>query len=118
MQQGIKLELLARNRSGLLSEVTRIFRENGLSVTHASISTQDNKAVDTFYVTDVSRALVDMKTIEAIRNKIGRQTLFVKEVPKFDRGYSSNGGDRPAFSIGNLLKSQWERLSSNLSVVE
>jgi hypothetical protein len=52
---------------GLLTDVTRIFRENGLSVTRADVSTQGDKAVNIFYVTDTYGRPVDMKTVEAIR---------------------------------------------------
>ena len=123
LQQGVRLELCTSDRVGLLSDVTRIFRENGLSVSQAGVNTQGNKAICTFRVTDVSGAPVDMKTIEAIRNQIGKQILQIKDVPKLNRAYSNNGHDhnhdRPMFSsIGNLIKSQWERISSNLSAVK
>lgn len=60
--------------------MTRIFRENGLSVTRADVSTQDDKAVNTFYVTDVSGRPVDLKTVEAIRKE--NPLLGVHAVPK------------------------------------
>ena len=70
------------DRVGLLSDVTRIFRENGLTVTRAEVSTQDSKAVNTFYVRDAAgRSDVDLKTLEAIREEIGQTVLQVKEHP-------------------------------------
>lgn len=63
------MDLCTSDRAGLLTDVTRIFRENGLSVTRADVSTQDDKAVNTFYVTDVSGRPVDLKTVEAIRRE-------------------------------------------------
>lgn len=117
VSQGTRLELCTSDRVGLLSEVTRIFRENGLSVTRAGVSTQGDKAINTFYVTDASGGPVDMKTIEAMRNEIGKQILLVKGVPKFERASYSKDGRESGFSFGNLLKLQWERLSSNLSSV-
>lgn len=60
--------------------MTRIFRENGLSVTRADVSTQDDKAVNTFYVTDVSGRPVDLKTVEAIRKE--NPFLGVHAVPQ------------------------------------
>jgi hypothetical protein len=123
-KQGVRLELCTSDRVGLLSEVTRIFRENGLSVSQAGVNTQGDKAVSTFCVTDASGGPVDMKTIEAVRNEIGKQILKIKDVPKLNRTYAGNGHDhehdRPMFSsIGNLIKSQWERIiSSNLSAVK
>jgi len=65
--EGLRLELCTSDRVGLLTDVTRIFRENGLSVTRADVSTQGDKAVNIFYVTDTYGRPVDMKTVEAIR---------------------------------------------------
>nr|PNR62135.1 hypothetical protein PHYPA_000559 [Physcomitrium patens] len=65
--EGLRLDLCTSDRPGLLTDVTRIFRENGLSVTRADVSTQGDKAVNTFYVTDVNGHPVDMKTVDAIR---------------------------------------------------
>lgn len=48
--QGMRLELCSDDRVGLLSEVTRIFRENGLSVTRAEVTTRGSQAVNVFYV--------------------------------------------------------------------
>ncbi len=64
--QGLRLELCTSDRVGLLSDVTQIFRENGLSVTRADVSTQGDKAMDVFYVTDASGNPVD-KTVETIK---------------------------------------------------
>lgn len=47
--------------------MTRIFGEHGLHVTSADVSTQGDKAVNTFYVTDVDGRSVDLKRVEAIR---------------------------------------------------
>lgn len=86
--QGLRLELCTTDRVGLLNDVTRIFRENGLSVTSADVSTRGDKAVNTFYVTDVNGGTVDLKTVEAIRN--GNPFLGVSavtpasEVPRMD----------------------------------
>lgn len=77
--QGLRLDLCTSDRTGLLTDVTRIFRENGLSVTRADVSTQDDKAVNTFYVTDVSGRPVDLKTVEAIRKE--NPLLGVHAVP-------------------------------------
>jgi len=74
------LELCTSDRAGLLTDVTRIFRENGLSVTRADVSTQGDKAVNTFYVTDVSGRPVDLKTVEAIRKE--NPLLGVHAVPQ------------------------------------
>nr|XP_029122205.1 ACT domain-containing protein ACR6-like [Elaeis guineensis] len=79
--EGLELELRTGDRVGLLSDITRIFRENGLCVTRAEISTQGSKAVDTFYVSEMSGSPVDAKTIDSIRRQIGRMVLRVKQGP-------------------------------------
>jgi hypothetical protein len=75
------LELCAADRQGLLADVTRTFRENGLNVTRAEISTQREMAVNSFYVTDAMGNNVDPKIIEAVRQRIGLSNLKVKELP-------------------------------------
>ncbi|KAK6162639.1 hypothetical protein DH2020_002480 [Rehmannia glutinosa] len=67
--EGIRLELCSDDRVGLLSDVTRIFRENGLSVTWAEVATRGTQAVNIFYVTDASGDPVNSDTIEAVLKK-------------------------------------------------
>lgn len=69
------------DRVGLLSEVTKIFRENGLSVARADVSTRDDKAVNVFYVLDASGRPVNMKVVEEMRKTIGHAILQVKGTP-------------------------------------
>ncbi|KAI4370371.1 hypothetical protein MLD38_018730 [Melastoma candidum] len=79
--QGVRLELCTEDRQGLLADVTRTFRENGLNVTRAEISTTLGTAVNVFYVTDALGNLPDPKIIEAVRESIGLSDLRVKELP-------------------------------------
>ncbi|MCO5603590.1 hypothetical protein L7F22_057741 [Adiantum nelumboides] len=117
--QGIRLELCMSDRVGLLSDVTRIFREHGLSVTRADVTTRGNKATNTFYVTDALGGPVDRKTIATIREEIGQQIIYVKDFPF---GVSpSQTPEMPSklpLSFRGLIKSQWERFSSHLGVVK
>ena len=76
--QGMELELCTEDRVGLLSDITRIFRENSLCIKRAEISTEEGKARDTFYVTDVTGNPVDPKIIDSIRRQIGDKVLKVK----------------------------------------
>jgi hypothetical protein len=78
VSEGLKLELCTSDRVGLLSDVTRIFRENSLTVTRAEVKTKGDKALNTFYVRDASGYQVDTKTIESIRQVIGQTILQVK----------------------------------------
>ena len=76
--QGLKLELCTTDRVGLLSDVTRIFRESSLTVTRAEVTTRGGKAMNTFYVRDASGYPVDAKIIDSIREAIGQTILQVK----------------------------------------
>ncbi|XP_044501504.1 ACT domain-containing protein ACR6-like isoform X2 [Mangifera indica] len=79
--EGLELELCTEYRIGLLSDITRIFRENSLCIKRAEISTKGGRVKDTFYVTDVTGNPVDPKIIEAIRGQIGKTKLKVKHSP-------------------------------------
>nr|CAB3500509.1 unnamed protein product [Digitaria exilis] len=70
VSEGLKLELSTGDRVGLLSDVTRIFRENGLTVTRAEVSTKGNKAVNTFYVRDTAGSSVELKLSKMSSNPV------------------------------------------------
>ncbi|KAK9281016.1 hypothetical protein L1049_003908 [Liquidambar formosana] len=77
VSEGVKLELSATDRVGPLYDVTRIFRENNLTITRSEVRTRAGKAVDTFYVPDASGHPVDERTIDSIRQAIGQAILHV-----------------------------------------
>jgi len=103
--QGLKLELCTSDRPGLLSDVTRIFRENSLSVTQAEVSTRGGKAINTFYVRDASGYPVDSKTIDTIRQSIGQTILKVKGRPK-EWKQDASQESQSRFLFGGLFKSR------------
>ncbi|CAH9129638.1 unnamed protein product [Cuscuta epithymum] len=112
---GIRLELCMEDRVGLLSDVTRIFRENGLSVSRAEVTTRGLKAVNSFYVTDASGGPVKSETIEAVRKEIGSTVLRVK-----DDVYANSPPRQPTgkFSLGNLFRSRSEKFLYNLGLIK
>ena len=73
----MRLELCTNDHVGILSDMTRIFRENGMSVTRAEVSTRGDKVADVFYVTDTAGNPVDNKTVEVVRQEIGQTILQV-----------------------------------------
>lgn len=77
----MRLELCTSDRPGLLADVTRTFRENGLNITRAEVSTTMGTTYNVFYVTDALGNLPDQKIIDAVRESIGLSDLQVKEVP-------------------------------------
>ncbi|KAK1261603.1 hypothetical protein QJS04_geneDACA021176 [Acorus gramineus] len=109
--EGVRLELCALDRQGLLSDVTRIFRENGLSVTRAEVSTAGDSARNVFYVTDAAGYPADPNSIEAVRQRIGGfGSLKVNYDPQLtyrrppaDADETAGGGVR-LFSLGSLVR--------------
>ncbi|XP_073302429.1 ACT domain-containing protein ACR8-like [Primulina huaijiensis] len=108
--QGVRLELCTSDRKGLLADVTRTFRENGLNVTRAEISTAVETAHNVFYVTDALGNVPDSKIIESVRQRIGLSNLKVKELPfichqKGEKEEATVGtGGAMLFSIGSLVR--------------
>ncbi|TVU46241.1 hypothetical protein EJB05_05766 [Eragrostis curvula] len=101
VSEGVKLELCTNDKVGLLSEVTRIFRENSLTVTRAEVSTRGRMAVNTFYVRGSAGEAVDQKTIDSIRQAIG-QNIEVKGQPEPPEPQKK---DSPTwFLFGNLFR--------------
>lgn len=104
VMQGLELELCTEDRVGLLSDITRIFRENSLCIKRAEISTKVGQVKDTFYVTDVTGNPVDPKIIDALRRQIGHSVLKVK--------HNSSISPKPpqettmGFLFGNLFKAR------------
>lgn len=108
--QGVRLELCAEDRPYLLAEAMRTFRENGLNVTRAEISTTGDTALNIFYVTNGDGYPADPKTIEAVREKMGSSNLTVKELPliyhqKAERNEAGVGvGGAMLLSLGSLVR--------------
>ncbi|CAK8570300.1 unnamed protein product [Lathyrus sativus] len=106
VSEGVSLELCAKDRVGLLSEVTRILRENGLTVCRAGVSTIGEKGLNVFYVRDAYGNPVDMNIIDALRKEIGQTVMVnVKKVPANTKApETSRGWARVSFFFGNLLE--------------
>ncbi|KAJ4849298.1 ACT domain-containing protein acr8 [Turnera subulata] len=113
--EGVRLELCATDRQGLLADVTRTFRENGLNVTRAEISTtREDTAVNVFYVTDALGDPADPKLIESVRQKIGLGNLKVKELPPLIYHQESQGEDQTVGVAGTVLLSLGSIVRRNL----
>ncbi|KAI3761726.1 hypothetical protein L1987_52147 [Smallanthus sonchifolius] len=109
VSEGLSLELCAKDRVGLLSEVTRVLRENGLSVSRAGVTTVGEQAVNIFYVRDASGNPVDMKTIERLRKEIGHTMMLnVKKSPSTSNSTQTQTQTQPSnktsFSLGSLFE--------------
>ncbi|XP_044476212.1 ACT domain-containing protein ACR8-like [Mangifera indica] len=108
--EGVRLELCMEDRQGLLADVTRTLRENGLNITRAEISTREMVAVNAFYVTDAIGNPADPKIIEAVREKVGLSKLKVKELPVIynekaeSEEHTVGVGETVLFSLGSLVR--------------
>lgn len=108
--EGVRLELCTADRSGLLADVTRTFRENGLNITRAEISTTSEMALNVFYVTDASGYPADPKIIESVRQKIGMSILKVNELPSIHHQKAESDeetvgvGGAVLLSLGSLVR--------------
>ncbi|GFS34268.1 ACT domain repeat 8 [Actinidia rufa] len=107
---GVRLELVMADRRGLLADVMRTFRENGLNVTRAEISTifrekglnpTGDTAENVFYVTDASGNPADLNIIESVRQKVGMSSLIVKELPSIY--HQATERDEPTFGSGGAV---------------
>ncbi|XP_039138961.1 ACT domain-containing protein ACR8-like [Dioscorea cayenensis subsp. rotundata] len=105
---GLRLELCTVDCQGLLADVTRTFRENGLSVTRAEVSTKAEMANNVFYVTDAAGRPVDHKAIDAVRERIGMRILTVSEEPQprlcQKRSDNEEASGIGLFSWGSIVK--------------
>ncbi|XP_038882593.1 ACT domain-containing protein ACR1 [Benincasa hispida] len=129
VSHGLRLELDALNRMGLLSDITRVFRENGFSISTINVGTNGERAFGSIFVTDASGYEVDVdpQVLELVLKEIGGSIAVVQGPSnRDDRASSSRANqgtkvtrveDKPRFSLGNLLWSQLERLSSNFGSV-
>ncbi|KAG8087840.1 hypothetical protein GUJ93_ZPchr0010g9358 [Zizania palustris] len=118
--EGLRLELCCEDRVGLLSDVTRIFREHGLSVTHAEVATRGARAANVFYVVDASSGEpVQVQAVQAVRAEIGEQILFVRKDDVGSGGPKSPPTRRDAGrrSLGNMIRSRSEKFLYNLGLI-
>ncbi|XP_059293484.1 ACT domain-containing protein ACR1 [Lycium ferocissimum] len=133
VSHGLRLDVSIQNRLGLLSDITRVFRENGLSISRAEVGVQGEKAVGTFYVKDASGQAVNAETLETVRREIGgtvqvankssgrpssQQTTLSNTSPSISTSSSSGKQDKPGFSLGSMFWSQLEWLSSNFRPIK
>ncbi|KAG4391040.1 hypothetical protein GLYMA_05G107600v4 [Glycine max] len=124
VSHGLKVDIRAENTTGLLSKVTRVIRENGLSITKVQIGVEsDEMAVGSFCVANSSGQEVNPNIAELVRRETGGSVVAnynsPYRVPKslsssktmHETKSSTEVGQR--FSIGSMLWSQLECLSNN-----
>lgn len=106
--QGFTLEVCGRDRVGLLSDVTRVLREHGLTVSRADVTTAGGQATNVFYVRDPSGQPVDMKTVEGLRGQFGQTAMLnVKSV-----SVPAAAAKAPGPSSGGIVRNSFFSFSS------
>ncbi|KAL5556762.1 hypothetical protein UlMin_038998 [Ulmus minor] len=129
ISQGLRLDLSSQNRMGLLSDVTRVFRENGLSISRLEVASQGERAFGSIHVTDASGSDVDPNTVQMAIEEMGGSILVHKSPnwflqgfsprrsPRIDTNTTSKGEDRPRFSLASFVRAQLERFSSSFGTL-
>ena len=98
--------MCTEDRVGLLSDITRIFRENSLCIKRAEITTEGGRAKDKFYVTDMTgNGPVDPKTIDSIRREMGQQTTLDVRWKCGELAKPPPEETKISFLFGNLFRS-------------
>lgn len=82
----------------------------------ADIATQGEKAMNAFYVREISGNTIDMEFLEVIKREIGPIHLAIKNEPLLMTPPSSPGRSR--FSISDMLKCQIERFSHSFVTIK
>ncbi|XP_025980148.1 ACT domain-containing protein ACR1-like isoform X2 [Glycine soja] len=117
VSRGLMVDIRTENRMGLLSNVTRVFRENGLSISRFEIGTEGEKAVGSFFVTDSSGEQVNPNIVELVRQASGGSVVTDHKSPHRVRQSQSDIEAKPKFSLGSLLWSRLERLSGGFGPI-
>lgn len=125
--QGLRIDICTENRAGLMRDVTRVFRENGLSISRVEIGTRGEKAEGSFYVMDSSGQDVNPEIVELVREETGGSIVAVHKspyrIPKASSSTTTVQEDKRGidtghrFSLGSLLWSQLERLSGSFGSI-
>uniref|UniRef100_A0A0D3FNL8 ACT domain-containing protein ACR n=1 Tax=Oryza barthii TaxID=65489 RepID=A0A0D3FNL8_9ORYZ len=140
---GAKVEVRAADRSGLLSDFTRMLREHGLSLLRVELKRRKDEAVGTFYLVTDAGGEVRAETLHAVRARVGKVGISF-EVAKDAPGWppvrktrvpappaeaapavatpaappAAEGQERPRPSLGSLLWSHLGKLSNNFGYIK
>lgn len=97
--------MCAKNRVGLLSDITRFLRENDLTVVRADIATHGEKAIDAFYVRDSTGKNIDMEFMESVKQEMSLISFKVKNET------TPRPSPRYQFSLVGMIKFHLDRFS-------
>ncbi|AES90748.2 ACT domain-containing protein ACR1 isoform X4 [Medicago truncatula] len=114
---GLKVDIRTQNKMGLLSKVTQVIHENGLSITRIEFGVEGEAAIGSLYVTGCSGQDVNENIVELIKREIGGSIVLAQSSPYRDSQSSSSSNNSrdviPTFSFGGMIRSHLERLINN-----
>ncbi|GJM96485.1 hypothetical protein PR202_ga13324 [Eleusine coracana subsp. coracana] len=126
---GVKVEVRANDRSGLLSDFTRVLREHGLSLLRVELKRHKDEAFGIFYlVTDTGRE-VRAEAVRAVQAAVQEMDIsldVVNEAPGWPPvrktsmpapPVAGQDQERPRPSLGSLLWSHLGKLSNNFGSI-
>lgn len=102
----------------MLSDITRVLRESGLAVVRADVATEGGKARHTFYIRDISGNDIDMKFVKSMKTEMGEIDVAVNNETTTTTTATGSMTRGSSFrSLGDLMKSQFEKLSHNFVAI-
>ncbi|KAJ1293765.1 hypothetical protein BS78_01G094200 [Paspalum vaginatum] len=125
---GVRVEVRAADRSGLLSDFTRVLREHGMSLLRVELKRNEDEAFGIFYLVTDSGGEVRAEAVRAVKARVAEMDILldiVKEAPDWPPVRKTSvpappvvgqqALDRPRPSLGSLLWSHLGKLSNNFS---
>ncbi|XP_062212292.1 ACT domain-containing protein ACR3-like [Phragmites australis] len=125
---GVRVEVRAADRSGLLSDFTRVLREHGLSLLRIELKNKD-EAIGIFYLVTDTGGEVRAEAVRAVQGRVQEMDIsldVVKEAPGWPPvrktsvpapPVAGQAQERPRPSLGSLLWSHLGKLSTNFSYI-
>nr|CAB3493374.1 unnamed protein product [Digitaria exilis] len=129
--QGMMVEVRAADRSGLLSDFTRVLREHGLSLLRVELKRHKDEAIGIFYLVTDTGGEVRTEAVRAVQVRVAEMDIsldIVREAPGWPPVRKTSvpappvagqlaAQERPRPSLGSLLWSHLGKLSNNLSYI-
>jgi hypothetical protein len=128
--QGAKVEVRAADRSGLLSDFSRVLREHGMSLLRAELKRQKDEAIGTFYLVTDSGGQVRPDALRAVRTRVSEMGIsldIITEAPGWPpvrktsvpalAHAAGQDQERPRSSLGTLLWSHLGKISNNFGYI-
>ncbi|KAF8674313.1 hypothetical protein HU200_048141 [Digitaria exilis] len=128
---GMMVEVRAADRSGLLSDFTRVLREHGLSLLRVELKRHKDEAIGIFYLVTDTGGEVCTEAVRAVQVRVAEMDIsldIVREAPGWPPVRKTSvpappvagqlaAQERPRPSLGSLLWSHLGKLSNNLSYI-